>query len=175
MTVGVFAARIGDAPARRGRAWRFLLVPGLLLPMAMPGCAQPGAGGTPSPADQVARRFLQFSPRTEDGTQSKPRKWVGRGYRDTCGNPWVIEIRLIDDLVFGTFWRGAIKYDISGNLKPSGNMERVLGSKNRFFQHRVGPRLMEFNVTFGDGVARGEHYFGNGFCLTPMRLVPDGN
>lgn len=100
---------------------------------------------------------------------------MGRGAHDVCGNPWSIDLTVEGDRVMGEFWLRSIKYDIVGYLDPQGRMDAIPGRKNKFYQHYIGPREMQFSVTFSDGEAVGEHHFSYGRCLTRMRLVPAKN
>ena len=99
-------------------------------------------------------------------------RWVGTGNRGSCGNPWQIELTRAAGKVSGRFVRGTIEYDVLGFLDASGNMKDVRAGKNKRSQNMVGPRLIHFDVQFGKNEAIGRHYFGNGECETPMRLVP---
>lgn len=177
MRLGTCKLRVGGFSPSEREWCLFFIWPALILLLAVSGCAQPG--DSPTPQEQVARRFLPVLPPSGAPGQNPARSagdtWVARGRSDACGNPWVLEITRKGKWVDGVFWRGAIKYDIAGNLQPVGNMERAVAIKNRFFEHRIGPRFMEFNVIFGEGEARGEHYFANGRCLTPFRLTPATN
>jgi hypothetical protein len=120
--------------------------------------------GTPGLASQTTERSAP--------SRAAQKKWVGRGTRDACGNSWAIELTLARGMVTGEFWLSSIKYDITGFLDPSGKMVAIPARKSKFYRNHVGPREMEFSVTFGAAEAKGEHYFSYGRCLTVMRLFP---
>ncbi|MDX1482837.1 MAG: hypothetical protein R3229_00015 [Alphaproteobacteria bacterium] len=124
---------------------------------------------------QLAGSVIVPPPSPLDTEGSAGQRWLGRGGLGTCGHAWRIELTVGDGRASGEFWRGGIKYDISGPLDSAGNISGIQGRKSRFYRNHIGPRLMEFNVVFGPREARGEHYFSDGRCLTPMRLVPAGN
>jgi len=113
-------------------------------------------------------------PITEGAVSSRTaqKKWFGRGARDVCSNSWSIELKVAGNKVSGEFWLRAIKYDIVGFLDSAGRMDAIPGRNSKFYKNYVGPREMEFSVTFSDGEAKGEHHFFYGRCRTPMRLNP---
>ncbi len=151
------------------RAIPFSMLVALLLACAGAGNDAALTGTTRFLADVP----LPAIPITERAASSRfaPKKWVGRGALDVCGKSWTIELRVAGNKVTGEFWLGAIKYDIIGFLDSYGRMDSIPGRKNKFFRNHIGPRQMEFNITFSGGEAIGEHYFFYGRCLTPMRLT----
>ncbi len=156
-------------------------IPILLLVTLLFGCAGPGnvanETGNPRYLDNVSGRTFPIIERAARPSRVAPKKWkwVGSGIRDVCGNSWAIELTVVGNKVIGAFWLRSIKYDIIGFLDSAGRMDGIPGRKSKFFRNHIGPRQMEFNVTFARGQAIGEHYFFYGHCLTPMLLSPSDN
>lgn len=159
-------------PCPRNRLLR--AIPFSMLVALLLACAGPGNDAAPAgPTRFLADVPLPAIAITERAASSRfaPKRWVGRGARDVCGKSWTIELRVAGNKVTGEFWLGAIKYDIIGFLDSYGRMDGIPGRKNKFYRNHIGPRQMEFNITFSGGEATGEHYFFYGRCLTPMRLT----
>ena len=174
MTEGVFMEEPMRAvgPSSWGRLLR--AIPIAVLAALLFGCAgSENEGRAPENMRYLADALVPAHPITERAARSRgaPKKWVGQSARDVCGNSWAIEIKVEGNKVTGDFWLGGINYHIIGFLDSSGRMDGIPARKSRFFRNYIGPREMEFNVTFGAGKAEGEHYFYYGNCLTPMRLV----
>ena len=162
-------------PSSWGRLLR--AIPILVLAALLLGCAGPeNDGRPPKNMRYLADALVPAHPKTERATLSRVAltKWVGRSARDVCGNSWSIELSVDGNKVTGEFWLGGINYYIIGFLDSSGRMDAIPGRKSKFYRNHIGPREMEFNVTFGVGKAKGEHYFSYGDCLTPMQLVASG-
>lgn len=170
MSARFFMHLSAPAAGRRLRNRRLGTVLVIMGAALSSGCTAPDKETVP-PANTryLADALVPVSPQRSPIVR---KKWIGRGARDVCGNPWSIELTVEGDKVVGEFWLRSIKYDIEGFLDSAGRMDAIPGRKNEFYKHYIGPREMKFSVTFKKGEAIGEHHFSYGRCLTKMRLFP---
>lgn len=139
------------------------------------------AGGPPN-ASGASRTAL--SPVAEESqrvfvARAPPRRvverWAGTGRRDSCGNPWEINIEVDRGKATGSYAMGDVHYDLYGKVEADGTQLTARAGKSERSMGMTGPRFVEFELALSNTQADGFFVFVGGqdqYCRTTITLSP---
>lgn len=112
--------------------------------------------------------------RGEEASAEAGVRWIGQGFAQ-CGRPWSIDLTANARDVTGELSFGNIDYDLTGTMGQDDKTDRLVGTKNEYSKHRIGPRFIKLRLEFTREGAKGDLAIDGAnqdSCLSPIALEP---